>query len=179
MWQSLPLRAVVSKGICSCHWKLFPSHSFLHSMPFIWCGMWYCQFNRYHIVFTRMFEGICHSCTIGELPIGGSLGWKMTLTISPWTSLVIFKSASMLSVTITFILIAGLTLCARSFDCLLCVCTVLTLSLTLDGWGHLVTLNNSLKSSHNILKFYILVSNYILDSLWVFFWLKDAILLYA
>ena len=46
---------------------------------------------------------------------------------------------------------------------------VLTLSLTSDGWGHSVTLNNLPKSSLDIFKFYILFNNHILDSFQVFF----------
>ena len=46
---------------------------------------------------------------------------------------------------------------------------MVTLSLTSNRWGHSVTPNNSLKSSPNILKIYILVKNHVMDSLRVFF----------
>ena len=56
---------------------------------------------------------------------------------------------------------------------------ILTLSLTSDRWGHSVTPNNSLKSWLNVFKFYILVKDHMLDSLWVFLQSENGILLYV
>ena len=56
---------------------------------------------------------------------------------------------------------------------------ILTLSLTSDRWGHSVTPNNSLKSSPNVFKFYILLKDHMLDSLWVFLRSENGILLYV
>lgn len=141
MSQSLPLRAVVSKGVGSCHGKLSCCAFFcMVSHLYCWILMWYGVIAssigitlswrpskgvaQVWVSFTRMNEGIYHSCTTGELSICSSSGWRMIWAISPWAPLVMLRSVSTLSVTIILIPIASLILCARSFKHLLCVHTI-------------------------------------------------------